>query len=128
MFTIMTLAGFVVMLMVFAVVIAIPALLLGGLIWLITLPFRLFFGLIGMVFGLVFGLIGIVFRVVFGIIGGVLGLLFAPVILTILGVLLVGALIVGLISLLAPLVPVLLLALLGWAIYRISTRRPSPTF
>jgi hypothetical protein len=45
-----------------------------------------------------------------------------------LGVALVGGLIVGLFSLLAPLMPVILLALVGWGIYRISTNRPSPSF
>jgi hypothetical protein len=118
----------------FAILIAIPAMIIGGLFWLITLPFRLFFGILGMVFGLVFGafglffgLVGAIFRVVFGIFGAILGLIFGPLLLLLLGVALVGGLIVGLFSLLAPLVPVILLALVGWGIYRISTNRPSPS-
>jgi hypothetical protein len=45
------------------------------------------------------------------------------VILVIVGVALVGALVVGVVALLAPLIPVILLALLGWGIYKVS-RRP----
>ena len=44
------------------------------------------------------------------------------------GAAVVGGIIVGLLSLLAPLVPVALLGLLVWAIYRITQRRPTPTF
>jgi hypothetical protein len=113
----------------FAALIAIPALLFGFFIWVITLPFRLFFGLFFGLFGLVFGLIFGIFRVVFGIIGGILGLVLAPIGLLVLGGLLISGVVVGLLSLLAPLVPVALLALLVWAIYRIgSSRRPTPTF
>ena len=113
----------------FAALIAIPALLFGFVIWLITLPFRLFFGLFFGLFGLVFGLIFGIFRVFFGIIGAILGLVLAPIGLLVLAVLLIGGVIVGLLSLLAPLVPVALLALLVWAVYRIgSSRRPTPTF
>jgi hypothetical protein len=119
----------------FAALIVLPVLIIGGIFWLITLPFRLFFGIVGLVFslvfgafGLFFGLVGWVFRIVFGIFGAILGLIFGPILLLLLGVALVGGLIVGLFSLLAPLVPVILLGLVGWGIYRISTNRPSPTF
>ena len=108
----------------FAALLAIPALLFGLVIWVITLPFRLFFGLIFGMFGMVFGII----RFVFGIVGGILGLVLAPIGILILGVLLIGGVIDGLMSLLAPLVPVALLGLLVWAIYRITSRRPTPTF
>lgn len=118
-----------------AALIALPLLIIGGIFWLIMLPFRLFFGILGLVFGLVFGAFGLVFgvvgwifRLVFGVFGAILGLIFGPLLLLILGVALVGGLIVGLFSLLAPLVPVILLGLVGWGIYRISTNRPSPSF
>jgi hypothetical protein len=110
--------------MAFAAIIAIPVLLFGLFFWVITIPFRLFFGLLGLLFGLVFG----VLRFVFGIIGGILGLVLAPVGLLILGGLLIGGVVVGLLSLLAPLVPLALFGLLAWAIYRIASRRPTPTF
>ena len=42
-----------------------PLLLIFGLIWLITLPIRLVFGVVGWMFHLIFGLIGIVLSVVF---------------------------------------------------------------
>ena len=112
----------------FAALIAIPVLLFGLLIWVVTLPFRLFFGLFFGLFGLLFGLIFGIFRFVFGILGAILGLVLAPVGLLILGVLLIGGVVVGLLSLLAPLVPLALLALLVWAIFRIASRRPTPTF
>jgi hypothetical protein len=127
-FLFLVLAGFVAL-------VALPVLIIGGIFWLITLPFRLFFGIVGLVFslvfgafGLFFGLVGWIFRVVFGVFGAILGLIFGPLLLLLLGVALVGGLIVGLFSLLAPLVPVILLGLVGWGIYRISTNRPSPTF
>jgi hypothetical protein len=103
---------------------AIPFLLFGLLFRIITLPFRLFFGALGLVFGLIFGAV----RVVLGLVGALLGVLFAPVVLGILAFLLVGALVVGLVSLLAPLLPFVVLGLLAWAIYRLVSRRPSPTF
>ena len=119
----------------FAALVALPLLIIGGIFWLIMLPFRLFFGVLGLVFGLVFGafglvfgLVGWIFRLVFGVFGAILGLIFGPLLLLILGVALVGGLIVGLFSLLAPLMPVILLGLVGWGIYRISTNRPSPSF
>ena len=112
----------------FAALLAIPVLLFGLFVWVITLPFRLFFGLFFGMFGLLFGLVFGIIRFVFSIIGGILGLVLAPIGLLILGVLLIGGVIVGLMSLLAPLVPVALLGLLVWAVYRITSRRPTPTF
>ena len=110
--------------MAFAGLLAIPFMLFGLLFWVITLPFRLFFGLFGFFFAMIFG----IFRVFFGIVGGILGFILAPVGLLILALLVIGGVIVGLLSLLAPLVPVALLALLVWAIYRLGQRRPTPTF
>jgi hypothetical protein len=105
-----------------------PLLLIVAVIWLITLPFRLLFwvlfGAIGLVFSLVFGAL----RLVFSIIGGVLGLLFAPVVL-VLGIVGLGiAMLVWLVSALAPLVPLILVGLLVWGVYRLVAQRPSPTF
>ena len=60
--------------------------------------------------------------------GGILGFILAPVGLLLLALLVIGGVIVGLLSLLAPLIPVALLALLIWAIYRLGQRRPTPTF
>jgi hypothetical protein len=110
--------------MAFAGLLAIPFMLFGLLFWVITLPFRIFFGLFGVFFALLFG----VFRFVFGIIGSILGFILAPIGLLLLAVFVVGGIIVGLLSLLAPFVPVALLGLLVWAIYRIAQRRPTPTF
>ena len=50
--------------------ILIPLLIVFSLIWLITLPIRL-----------VFGLTGVVMKLIFGIIGAVFGVLFAPFVL-----------------------------------------------
>ena len=87
--------------MAFAGLLAIPFMLFGLIFWVITLPFRLFFGLFGLFFALIFG----IFRVVFGIIGGILGFILAPVGLLVLALFVIGGVIVGLLSLLAPLVP-----------------------
>jgi len=91
---------------------AIPLLVVGGVIWLVLLPIKL---LLGFVFG---GL----FRVVFGVLGTLLGLILAPLLLIVAGVAVVGAFIAALIALITPLVPVALLLLLGWGIYRVSAR------
>ena len=42
-----------------------PLLLIVGVVWLITLPIRLVFGLVGWMFHLIFALLGIVFGIVF---------------------------------------------------------------
>src|SRR5688500_16920647 len=81
-----------------------PMVFIGGIIWLVTFPLRLLFGFV----------FGGLFRLVFGVLGALLGLLLAPLILIVLAVGLVGAVIVGLFALLTPLIPVILLALLGW--------------
>lgn len=54
-----------------------PLVMLMGLIWLVTLPFRLLFGLLGGVFHILFGIVGAVLAVL----GVVLFLPLAPVIL-----------------------------------------------
>jgi hypothetical protein len=95
---------------------AIPFMLIGLLFKLIVLPFRLFFFLLGGAF-----------RLVFGLLGGLLGLIVGPIMLLIVGVALLGALVAGIFSLLAPMIPMVLLGLLVWAIYRV-VRRPTPAF
>ena len=100
----------------FAGAVAIPFILLGAVIWIVTFPIRLLFKLIGGIFGMVFGLLG-----------GLLGLIIGPIIAIVVAVALIGAFLSAVLSLLAPLLPVALLGLLVWAIYRV-TRRPDPAF
>jgi hypothetical protein len=94
---------------------AVPLLVVGGIFWLVTLPIRLMFGFV----------FGGLFRVFFGVLGALLGLILAPLVLVVVGVALVGAFVAALIALLTPLIPVVLLLLLGWGIYRVAIR-PSP--
>jgi len=101
--------------------IALPFLVIGGVIWLVLLPIRL-------ALDLTFGLVGGVLRLLFGLLGAVIGVLFAPLGL-IMGLIVAAvALVMGvfaaLISLITPLIPVALLLLLGWGIYR-SAGQPS---
>ena len=49
----------------FGGVVFVPLLILGMVIWLITLPFRLVFGVMGGLVQLVLGLVGAVFALVF---------------------------------------------------------------
>jgi hypothetical protein len=100
----------------FAGAVAIPFIVIGGLFWLITFPLRLLFKLIGGILGMVFGLLG-----------GLLGLIIGPVVLIVVAVAVVGAFLSAVVSLLAPLLPVALLGLLVWAVYRV-TKRPNPAF
>lgn len=76
--------------------------------WLITLPIR------------------ILFRLMFGLGGGLLRLLLVPVIVLVFGVVAFALMLAAVVALLAPLVPVALLALAAWAIYRMTTRRSVP--
>lgn len=100
----------------FAGAMAIPFIVIGGLLWLITFPLRLLFKLIGGIFGMVFGLLG-----------GLLGLIIGPIVMVVVAVVLIGVLLSAVVSLLAPLLPLALLGLLVWAIYRV-TKRPNPAF
>lgn len=77
-------------------------------VWLITLPFR------------------ILLRIAFGLGGGLLRLLLAPIILLVVGVVLFALMIAAVVAILAPLVPVVLLGLSAWAIYRMAVRRSVP--
>ena len=78
-------------------------------VWLITFPIRL------------------LFRLVFGLGGVLLRLLLAPVFMVLAVVGVAIAIVVGLLALLAPLVPFALLGLVGWGIYRVTRHRgPQP--
>jgi hypothetical protein len=77
-------------------------------------------------FWLLFFPIRLLFKMIFGLLGAGLALLFAPLMLLFIGIVVIGVILTALVSLLAPLLPVALVALVGWAIYRGSTRRPSP--
>ncbi len=89
---------------------ALVGIVLRGVFWLLFLPLKLLF--------LPFRLLGWVFRV--GI-----GLLLLPVLLV--GGLIVAivAIIGGLLSIVVPLIPLALIALAGWAIYKASRRAPA---
>jgi hypothetical protein len=78
--------------------------------WLVTLPIRLAFRL--------------VFGVVFGILRLVLGLLFSPLILLVVGFFIVAAFVFGII---AHLLPLVLLGLIGYGVYRLVSRRSVST-
>jgi hypothetical protein len=94
---------------------ALPLVALAGVLWLVTLPLRLLFGF----------LFGGLFRLVFGIGGALLGVILFLLVLVVVGIALVGAFVAALLALLTPLIPVVLLALLGWGIYRASRPRTS---
>src|SRR5262245_37556650 len=100
----------------FAGAVAIPFIVMGALFWLITFPIRLLFKLIGGILGMVFGLLG-----------GLVGLIIGPIVMVVVVIALIVAFLSAVVSLLAPLLPVALLGLLVWAIYRV-TRRPNPAF
>ena len=100
----------------FAGAIAIPFIVIGAVFWLITFPLRLLFKLIGGILGMVFGLLG-----------GLIGLIIGPIVMLVVVIAVIGALLSTLVSLVAPLLPVALLGLLVWAVYRV-TKRPNPAF
>jgi hypothetical protein len=102
--------------LVFAGAVAIPFIVLGAVFWLITFPIRLLFRLIGGILSMVFGLLG-----------GLLGLIIGPIVAIVVAVALIGAFLSAVLSLFAPLLPVALLGLLVWAVYRL-TKRPNPAF
>ena len=96
-------------------VFALPFVILGAVLWIVFLPIKLLLGF----------LFGGVFRLVFGTFGALFGLLIVPLVLVVGGIALVAALALGLFALVTPLIPVILLALLGWGIYKAS-RRSAP--
>jgi hypothetical protein len=76
--------------------------------WLVTLPFRILFGLL------------------FGLGGALLRLLLAPLMLLVVGLVLFALLLAAVVAVLVPLVPIALLGLATWAIFRAMTRRSVP--
>ena len=66
--------------------------------------------------------IRLVLKLVFGILGIGLAVVAAPVVFLIAGVAIFAALAAAIIAIVMPLLPVILLGLLGWAIYGMSTR------
>jgi len=82
--------------------------------------------LIGFVLKLLFWVvlfpIRLALKLVFGILGVGLAVIAAPIVLLIAGIAIFGALVAAVIAIVTPLLPVILLLLLGWAIYRISSR------
>ncbi len=62
------------------------------------------------------------FKLILGLVGLTLGALLIPFVLLIAGIAIIGALVAGLIALITPLLPVILLGLVGWAIYKVSSR------
>jgi hypothetical protein len=105
MLTLLVIGSIVLMAVAIGGLIAIPIMLISSLIWLVMLPFKL------------------LFKLIFGLGGMLLGMLVAPIAMVIVGVVLVGAVVVGILALLAPLLPIVLLAVFGWALYRLLAGR-----
>lgn len=82
--------------------------LLKLVFWVVFLPFR------------------ILFKILFGVGGLLLGAVVAPLLVVVLGAGLVVAVVGALLAIVLPLLPVMLLAFVGWAIYRGTRRRESP--
>ena len=100
----------------------IPLIVIGGLIWLITLPIRLLFGFVfGGLFRLVFGLFG----AVLGTVSSLLGFLLAPLGILVAGVGIAAVLGTGAIAL-VPVVPIAIVGLMVWGIYRLVRPTPRP--
>ena len=82
--------------------------------------------LIGFVLKLLFWVvlfpIRLALKLVFGIVGVGLAVIAAPIVLLVSGIAIFAALVAAVIAIVTPLLPVILLLLLGWAIYRISSR------
>jgi hypothetical protein len=114
MFTFLLISSLVLALLGFGFL-AIPLLVVGAVVWVVLLPIKLLFGFV----------FGGLFRVVFGVLGTLFGLILAPLVLILAGVAVIGAFVAALAALIIPLVPVALLLLLGWGIYR-GAARPSP--
>ena len=91
-----------------AVLGAILSAVLHALVWLVTLPFRIFF------------------KLLFGLGGIVAGLVLAPLIAVIALIALVVSVVGAVLAMLAPLLPVLLLGGFAWAIFRLASRKPAP--
>jgi hypothetical protein len=75
-----------------------------------------------LLFWVVFFPIRLLLKLTFGILGFGLAALLAPLLFVVLAVVVVGAILSAIVALLAPLLPLLLVGLVGWLIYRASTR------
>ena len=103
--TVLVVGSLAVAALALAAVVAIPILIVGALLWLITLPLRL------------------LFKVVFGLVGALLGLIAGPILLLVSGLALAGAAAGAAFSPDLPIVPLLLVAFGSWALYRVSRPR-----
>lgn len=101
-------------------------LVFGFLAFLFAGAVALPFILLGLLFKLVFGLIFLPFKLIGGLFKFAFGLLLIPVILLFAVIAIVGAFVSALLSILAPLIPLALLLLFGWFIYKAATRPASP--
>jgi hypothetical protein len=79
--------------------------------------------LLKLLFWAVFFPIRLALKLLFGLVGLTLGAILLPFMLLVAGIAVVGALVAGLIALVTPLLPVILLGLVGWGIYRASIGR-----
>lgn len=95
-------AGFVLL-----AILAVVGLVLKVLLWTVLFPLRL------------------AFKLLFGLLGVALAVIAAPIAMFGGALLVIGIAAAGFFALILPLVPVLLVALAGWAIYRASSRRRS---
>src|SRR5688572_14571616 len=99
---------------VFAGLIALPFILFGFMLKLLFLPFKLLW--------LPFALIALPFKLLGGMFRLLFGILLIPVVILFGVIFIVGAFITALLSMLAPLIPLALLVLFGWFIYKATTR------
>ena len=109
------------------------AVVIIGILLLVAIPLMLAFAVVGVVFKLLFWILLLPFRLLFlplRLLGGLFRVAFGVLLLPILliGAVLVGAmaLIGGLLSLVLPLVPLLLIGALIWAISRASRHPTAP--
>lgn len=105
MLTFLILASLVMVALLGLAAVAFVGFLIKALLWTVFFPVRL------------------VLKLVFGALGVVFGVLLVPIIVLVAGLAIVGALIAALVAIVAPLIPFVLLALVGWAVYKASTRR-----
>lgn len=106
--TLLTLAVLAAVALVVVAALAAVAFVIKTILWVALFPIRL------------------LLKLIFGVLGAGLAAVFLPI-LVIGGVLLlVAAIVAALVGILAPILPIALVAFVGWMIYRASVRRPSP--
>jgi hypothetical protein len=106
--TLIALSAFAVAACFVFAILALVGFVLKTILWIVFFPIRF------------------ILKLVFWILGIGLGVLLLPLILVVAGIAIVGAIVAAILSLLAPVLPIAIVALVGWGIYRASTRRPSP--